>query len=150
MKIWQWIVSSIIYIQLDHRELLSDRGPLKYEQYAKLGLCIYVNKYTYVAYFPFASSWRHQMETFSALLALCEGKPPVIGGFPSQSPVTRSFDVSFYLHLNKGPSKQSRRQWLETPSCSLWRHCIVNKQHQPKTPTIRSLYLIRRLIWTVC
>ena len=26
--------------------------------------------------------WRHQMETFSALLALCEGNPPVNGGFP--------------------------------------------------------------------
>ena len=31
----------------------------------------------------------------SALLALCEGKPPVIGGFPSQRPVTRSFGVFF-------------------------------------------------------
>ena len=31
--------------------------------------------------------WRHQMEIFSALLALCEGNPPVTGGFPSQRPV---------------------------------------------------------------
>ena len=29
--------------------------------------------------------WRHQMETFSALLALCEGNPLVTCGFPSQS-----------------------------------------------------------------
>ena len=28
------------------------------------------------------------METFSALLALCEGNPPVTGGFASQRPVT--------------------------------------------------------------
>ena len=35
------------------------------------------------------------METFSALLALCEGNPPVTGGFPSQRPVTWSFDVLF-------------------------------------------------------
>ena len=34
--------------------------------------------------------WRHQMETFSALLTLCEGNPPVTGGFPSQRTVTRS------------------------------------------------------------
>ena len=33
------------------------------------------------------------METFSALLALCEGSPPVTGGFPSQWPVTWGFDV---------------------------------------------------------
>ena len=34
------------------------------------------------------SWWRHQMETFFALLALCEEKPPVTGEFPSQRPVT--------------------------------------------------------------
>ena len=28
--------------------------------------------------------WRHQMETFSALLALCVGNSPVIGEFPEQ------------------------------------------------------------------
>ena len=69
--------------------------------------------------------WRHQMETVSALLALCEGNPPVTGGFPSQRPVTRSIDVSFDVRLNKGLSKQSRRRWFETPSRPLWRHCNV-------------------------
>ena len=38
--------------------------------------------------------WRHQMKTFSALLALCAGNSPVIGEFPTQWPVTRSFAVS--------------------------------------------------------
>ena len=37
------------------------------------------------------------METFSALLAICAGNPPVTGGLPSQRPVTRSFDVFFFL-----------------------------------------------------
>ena len=37
--------------------------------------------------------WRYQMGTFSALLALCAGNSPVTGEFPSQRPVTRSFDV---------------------------------------------------------
>ena len=41
------------------------------------------------------------METFSALLVLCEGNPPVTGGFPSQKPVTRGLDVFFGLRLNK-------------------------------------------------
>ena len=67
--------------------------------------------------------WRHQMEAFSALLALCEGNPPVPGRFPSQRPVTRRFDVFFDLRLNKRLSKQSRRRWFKTPSRSLWRHC---------------------------
>ena len=67
--------------------------------------------------------WRHQIETFSALLALCEGYLPVTGGFPSQRPVTRSFDVFFELRLNKRFSKQLRRRWFETPLRSLRRHC---------------------------
>ena len=41
------------------------------------------------------------METFSELPALCEGNSPVIGEFPTQRPVTRSFDISFDLRLNK-------------------------------------------------
>ena len=68
-----------------------------------------------------SSWWRHQMETFPALLALCEGNPPVTGGFSSQRPVTRSFDVFFALRLNKRLSKQSRRRWFGTPSRSSWR-----------------------------
>ena len=50
---------------------------------------------------------RHQMETFSALLAICAGNSPVSGEFPAQKPVTRSFDIIFDVHLNKQLSKQS-------------------------------------------
>ena len=49
---------------------------------------------------------RHQMETFSALLAICAGNSPAPGEFPAQRPVTRSFDVSFDLRLNNQMSKQ--------------------------------------------
>ena len=38
--------------------------------------------------------WRHQKETSSASLALCVGNSPGAGEFPSQKPVTQSFDVS--------------------------------------------------------
>ena len=67
--------------------------------------------------------WRHQMETFSALLAICAGNSPVPGEFPAQRPVTRSFDVFFDLRLNKRLSKQSRGWWFETLSRPLWCHC---------------------------
>ena len=50
--------------------------------------------------------WPHQMETFSALLAICAGNSPVTGDFPAQRPVTRSFDVFFDLRLNIQLSKQ--------------------------------------------
>ena len=71
------------------------------------------------------SWWRHQMETFSALLALCAGNSPVTGEFPTQRPVTRSFDVFFDLRLTKRLSKQSWGWRFETASRSLWRHCNV-------------------------
>ena len=68
--------------------------------------------------------WCHQMETFSLLLALCEGNPLVTAGFPSQRPVMQSFDVFFDLCLNKWLSKQSRCWWFEMPLHLLWRHCF--------------------------
>ena len=49
------------------------------------------------------------METFSALLALCEGNSPVTGEFPSQRPVSRSFDIFFDL------PQQTAVQTIETP-----------------------------------
>ena len=46
--------------------------------------------------------WRHEMETFSALLTNCaENSPVPAGEFPVQRPVTRSFDVFCDLRLNK-------------------------------------------------
>ena len=65
---------------------------------------------------------RHQVEKNSALLALCAGKSPGTGQFPSQRPVTRTFGVLFDLHLNKRLSKQSICGWFETSWSSLWRH----------------------------
>ena len=72
------------------------------------------------------SWWRHLMETFSALLAICARNSPVPGEFPAQRPVTRSFDVSFDLRLNIWLSKQSCGWWFETRSRPLWRHRNVN------------------------
>ena len=51
------------------------------------------------------------------------GNSSVTGEFPAQRPVTQSFDVLFDLRLNQLLSKQWKRQWFETPSLSLWRHC---------------------------
>ena len=56
------------------------------------------------------SWWRHQMETVSALLAICAGNSPVT--------VVRSFDVFFDLLLNNRLSK-------------LWRHCNVSESRRP-------------------
>ena len=74
-------------------------------------------------HFSSSTWWRHQMETFSALLAICAGNSPASGEFPAQRPVTRSFDAFFDLCLNKRLRKQSWGCWFETLSCPLWRHC---------------------------
>ena len=39
-------------------------------------------------------TWCHQMETFSALLALCVGNSPVTGEFPAQRPVKQTLMLS--------------------------------------------------------
>ena len=44
------------------------------------------------------------------------------GEFPTQRPVTLSFDVFFDLRLNKRLSKQPWGWWFKTLSCPLWRH----------------------------
>ena len=43
--------------------------------------------------------------------------------FPTQRPVTRSFNIFFDLRLNKRLSEQPWGWWFETPSWSLWRQC---------------------------
>ena len=95
--------------------------------------------------------WRHQMESFSAWLAICAGNSPVHGEFPAQRPVTRSFDVVFDLRLNKRLSQQSWGWWFETLSRPLWRHCFVMAWHcpsgSPSSPltmrTLTQFFLIR-------
>ena len=72
-----------------------------------------------------SSWWRHEMETFSALLAFCAGHSPVIGELPAQRLVTRSFGVFFDRRLNQQFSKRWRRWWFEAPSRWLWRQCNV-------------------------
>ena len=64
------------------------------------------------------------MEKNTALLALCTGSSSVTGEF-LQRPVTQSFDVFFYLCLNKRLSKQVWGWWFGLPPCPLWRHCNV-------------------------
>ena len=44
------------------------------------------------------------------------------GEFPTQRPVTRSFDIFFDLCPNKRLSKHWWGWWFETQSCPLWRH----------------------------
>ena len=57
--------------------------------------------------------WLHQVEAFSAFLAICAGNSPVSGEFPAQRSVTRSFDVFIDPRLNKRLSKHHEAGDLE-------------------------------------
>ena len=64
------------------------------------------------------SWWRHQMETSSALLALCEGNSPVDSHHKGQWRGALMFSF-----ICAWPNGETRHRWFETQSHSLWRHC---------------------------
>ena len=82
--------------------------------------------YCNIRIIPSVAWWRHQMETFSTLLAICAGNSSFTGEFLAQGPVTRSFGVFFDLRLNKRLRKQSWVWLFEMPSHPFWRHCNVH------------------------
>ena len=96
------------------------------------------------------------METFSALLAICAGNSPAPGEFPTQRPVTPSFDLFFDLRPNKRLSKQSWGCWFETPSCPFWCHCNGNKIVASLQVTFKMQFLVRKntigkiIFWCSC
>ena len=69
------------------------------------------------------SWWRHDVETFSATLVVCEGNPLFTGGFPSERARNLfSLKVSFGVSLNKLMNKQPNKWWFWT----LGNSCGVN------------------------
>ena len=75
-----------------------------------------------------SSWWRHEMETFSALLALCAGNSPVTGEFSAQRPVMLSFDVSLVCvwindWVNNCEAGDLRRHRAHYDVTVMGRHC---------------------------
>ena len=90
----------------------------------------YINvRQTTLRHFFLFSWWRHQMETFSALLAICEDihRSPV--NSPDKGHWRGASMFFFYLPLDIRLSKQSWGWWFETLSRSLWRHRNVLEGH---------------------
>ena len=67
--------------------------------------------------------WCHQMETISALLALCARNSPLTGEFPHKGQWRGALVFSLIFALNKQLSKQSWSWSFETLSRWLWYHC---------------------------
>ena len=91
-------------------------------------ICWSRHRYSYETVLPTVQQMQKYMMTssngniFRVTGPLC-GEFTGPGEFPTQRPVTRSFDVCFDLRLNKRLSKQPWGWWFETVSWSLWRHC---------------------------
>ena len=82
---------------------------------------------------------------FPVLLAICAWNSPVTSEFPTQRPVTRSFDVFFDLLLNKRLNKQWWGWWFGTHLRPLWYHC--NKcQSKQIFHTIQALFALDSFI----
>ena len=67
-----------------------------------------MNGLTFLVRFVEVTMMTSSNGAFSELLVLCVGNSPVTGAFPTQRPVTRSFDVSF-------DPEQTVQQTIETP-----------------------------------
>ena len=124
---------SLAFVRVIHRWPVNSphKGPITWKMFPFDYVIMFLSQANYEAYTcivntaeevdgviienGMSSWWCLQMETYSTLLALCQGNPLVTRGFPSQSPVTWSFGVFFDQHLNKWLSKQSRRRWFEMP-----------------------------------
>ena len=99
--------------------------------------------------------WRHQMETFSALLAICAGNSPVTGEFHAQMPVTRSFDAFFDMCLNKCLSPlwchcNAEHLWYDEQTLvpvMAWCHQARSHYLKQCSPSSMMQYGISRLQW---
>ena len=67
--------------------------------------------------------WRHQMETFSALLILYAGNSPVPVSCPHKGQWRRALMFSLICAWINDWVNKPWGWWFETPSWSLWRHC---------------------------
>ena len=68
---------------------------------------------------------RHYMTTLSALLSLCEGNPPVIGGFPSQRDSNVELWCFGVFWSQQAVELTAQLSWFETP----WRPCDAIIMH---------------------
>ena len=83
----------------------------------------------YVVFMTLRKLWRHQMETFAALLVLCTGNSPVTGEFPAQRPVTRSFDTSMW-YINVLYKSMAWHKTAVIPLQTHWSYCSLVLNHK--------------------
>ena len=98
---------------------------------------------------PHALCWRHDMETLSALLAFCEGNPPVTCGLPSQR--DSNTELSCFLGCQ---TEHTVEQTVDLPvnrdvMTPMWRHRIIAHDYIVLCFVLATLSLLCGLMWYV-
>ena len=83
-------------------KLIISQDLFRLERHAELPSRLNVCSYTSWAIDDQVIWWRHQMESFPALLSLCEGNPSVTGGFPSKGHWRGTFMFSLICAWTNG------------------------------------------------
>ena len=100
------------------------------------------------------SWWRHQMEKFSALLALCAGNSPVPVTSPHKGQWRGALMISLICAWITVEYTQSLGWWFETPYWPLWRYCNVKMSLYQYTNTdgkmVSRCFMVASLSWTGC
>ena len=76
--------------------------------------------YVIIMYYSMATWWRHQMETSSALPAMCAGNSPVIGEFPTQRPV-----CAWFTGWTNNPEAGDLRRYHAHYDVAVMGHCFI-------------------------
>ena len=96
-------------------------------------------------------SWWHQIETFSALLAICAGNLPITGEFPAE---TFPRYWSFVRGIHRSPVNSPQKgQWSGSLMLSLicaWINGWVNKSEAGDLRRHRTHYGVTVMTWSEC
>ena len=117
-KFYSWYLThGPLWRHMSHMKNNNKRNKTKQKNMVMVMVCWLTASNHYQA----ITSWRHQMETLSALLATCAGNSPVPGEFPHKGQWRGALMFSLICAWIK-VSKQWRGWWFETLSRPLWRH----------------------------
>ena len=117
-----WHVWCLLHIDWRKNPLINSVTKAHLQRYWTVIIhCVYEEYLVHICTHDDVIKWKHFPHYWSFVWRI---HWPLVN-FPSQRPVTWSFDLFFDLYLNKHVSKQSRCWWIGTVSRSLWRQSNV-------------------------
>ena len=143
----EWNYNNFVFISIDNsfqmerfsKRLDTNLADVKVYEFTWIDRLSYIDNRILITFsdvvFSVVSWWRHQMETFFVLLAICAGIHRSAVNYPHEGLWRGALMFSLICALNKQLSKQSRGWWFEMSSRSLWRHCNDQNHERNKHAT---------------